>query len=153
MRGENAPRWMSEQSVSDMTEIPVNTLRDWRKKKHGPPFSKIGRLVRYSEVAVDEWLLSRQEFPGGPHKRQPQVDPGSQTKPWNRIRRVVNGVRVGLLVSDALKAQLEAANLTEIASRDVSEAAMIVGLLEHTMWDPFGHFTDEELDEILGSDK
>lgn len=53
-----APRWLSEQSVSEKTEIPVNTLRDWRKKQTGPPFSKIGRLVRYNEAAVDEYLAS-----------------------------------------------------------------------------------------------
>lgn len=63
MCGDVAPRWLSEESVSAMCEIPVNTLRDWRKKKTGPPYAKVGRLVRYSEAACDEWFRSHQVHP------------------------------------------------------------------------------------------
>lgn len=33
-------------------------LESWRTAGDGPPFSKIGRLVRYRWVDVDAWLAS-----------------------------------------------------------------------------------------------
>ena len=59
-----SPRWLNEQSVSDLTQIPVNTLRDWRKPgKVVLPFSKIGRLVRYSESAVVSYIDAHEVTP------------------------------------------------------------------------------------------
>lgn len=35
------------------------TLADWRCKRVGPPFVKVGRLVRYRQEDLDAWLNSR----------------------------------------------------------------------------------------------
>jgi predicted DNA-binding transcriptional regulator AlpA len=35
------------------------TATKWRAKAAGPPFIKVGRLVRYRRADVDAWLASR----------------------------------------------------------------------------------------------
>jgi predicted DNA-binding transcriptional regulator AlpA len=35
------------------------TATKWRAKAAGPPFIKVGRLVRYRRTDVEAWLLSR----------------------------------------------------------------------------------------------
>lgn len=35
------------------------TATKWRARAEGPPFIKVGRLVRYRRADVDAWLASR----------------------------------------------------------------------------------------------
>jgi predicted DNA-binding transcriptional regulator AlpA len=35
------------------------TATKWRAKAEGPPFVKVGRLVRYRRADVEAWLVSR----------------------------------------------------------------------------------------------
>ncbi len=54
-------RMYTEEEVSEMLQISLSQLRKWRMKQHrhrpqGPPFKKIGRLVRYSERALMEYI-------------------------------------------------------------------------------------------------
>jgi predicted DNA-binding transcriptional regulator AlpA len=35
------------------------TATKWRAKAEGPPFIKVGRLVRYRRADVEAWLASR----------------------------------------------------------------------------------------------
>lgn len=51
--------WLTEKETSEKTSIPAATLRDWRFKKQNIPFSRIGRLVRYSEAEVDAYMASQ----------------------------------------------------------------------------------------------
>lgn len=39
--------------------ISVVTATKWRAKAEGPPFIKVGRLVRYRRSDVEAWLRSR----------------------------------------------------------------------------------------------
>lgn len=47
--------WMDELEVSAYLKVPVETLRDWRRKDSVRvlPFHKLGRLVRYERAEVD----------------------------------------------------------------------------------------------------
>jgi len=50
-------RMYTEDQVADMLQVSLSQLRKWRMKKNGgkelgPPFRKIGRLVRYPEGAL-----------------------------------------------------------------------------------------------------
>lgn len=36
--------------------VHVVTLAQWRLQKRGPPFVRVGHLVRYRRADVDEWL-------------------------------------------------------------------------------------------------
>ena len=52
-------RYCTEQKAASYLDVKVSTLRDWRFRGSGPPFSKLGRLVRYDLSALDEWMRSR----------------------------------------------------------------------------------------------
>ena len=48
---------LKAEDVADMTSVALQTLANWRSLgKGGPAWFKVGRLVRYDESAVDEWL-------------------------------------------------------------------------------------------------
>jgi excisionase family DNA binding protein len=42
--------------LAHQLKISVETLRYWRHKGTGPPFTKLGRHVRYDAEAVVAWL-------------------------------------------------------------------------------------------------
>ena len=42
--------------VSALIGIPVATLAQWRYRKYGLPYLRIGRLVRYSRTDVESFL-------------------------------------------------------------------------------------------------
>lgn len=47
---EESLRMFTEEEVSDILQVSLSQLRKWRMKsarRNGPPFKKIGRLVRY----------------------------------------------------------------------------------------------------------
>jgi len=43
----------------ESSPIKPATLADWRCKRTGPPFVKVGRLVRYRLEDLDVWLNGR----------------------------------------------------------------------------------------------
>jgi predicted DNA-binding transcriptional regulator AlpA len=49
-------RMYTEEQVAEMLQVSMSQLRKWRMKQNGgklgPPFRKIGRLVRYPESAL-----------------------------------------------------------------------------------------------------
>jgi hypothetical protein len=54
-------RMYTEDEVSEMLQVSVSQLRKWRMKRNrrnakGPPFKKIGRLVRYPEQGLREYI-------------------------------------------------------------------------------------------------
>jgi excisionase family DNA binding protein len=50
---------MSLTDVSEMLDIPVQTLYRWRSKGDGPAGYRVGRHVRYRREAVEAWLEQR----------------------------------------------------------------------------------------------
>ena len=55
--GPQSLRMYTEEQVAEMLQVSLSQLRKWRMKQHegkqtGPPFRKIGRLVRYPESAL-----------------------------------------------------------------------------------------------------
>ena len=47
---------LTAEDVADMTGFALQTLKNWRSLGKGPAWFKVGRLVRYDESAVNEWL-------------------------------------------------------------------------------------------------
>jgi hypothetical protein len=43
-------------------KVSVSWLAKARMRGDGPPFIKIGRAIRYSEVALMQWMKSRQRL-------------------------------------------------------------------------------------------
>lgn len=47
--------FLTDVEVAQMLRVSVGLVRKWRLKKTGPPFKKLGRLVRYDRSAVVAW--------------------------------------------------------------------------------------------------
>jgi len=47
---------LTEQDAAELLQVPLSTLRRWQREGKGPPCLKIGRQVRYRQVAVQRWL-------------------------------------------------------------------------------------------------
>lgn len=56
---------MSQQVVAEMLGVPERTLEQWRYRRVGPAFVKVGRHVRYRVDAVEAWLDSQTTTPAG----------------------------------------------------------------------------------------
>ena len=48
-----------ESAIAKRLRCEVKTLQAWRTRGGGPPFVKIGRLVRYKAEDVDAWVEAR----------------------------------------------------------------------------------------------
>ena len=57
-------RWLSTKEVAMLIGFSAETLKRWRMNRGGPPYSMIGRAVRYRESEVSEWMQARR--PGVP---------------------------------------------------------------------------------------
>lgn len=47
--------------LSDVLNIPADTLRAWRWRKKGPPYTRIEGAIRYRWADVQDWLEARTE--------------------------------------------------------------------------------------------
>jgi Helix-turn-helix domain len=47
---------LSEEQVAERWMVSVKTLQGWRVRGGGPKFIKLGRVVRYSELDLEEFL-------------------------------------------------------------------------------------------------
>lgn len=57
MQNDNIPsQYLDEKQLCDELSISPITATKWRAKAKGPPFIKVGRLVRYRRSDVEAWL-------------------------------------------------------------------------------------------------
>jgi hypothetical protein len=59
----NTPKWISEKPVSKIVDVKVQTLRNWRFRGEGPPYSKVNRSVRYKLEDVLNFMESKKVVP------------------------------------------------------------------------------------------
>jgi len=50
---------LDESTVSPILGVQVKTLQAWRCRGGGPPFIRVGRLVRYRPADIENWIESR----------------------------------------------------------------------------------------------
>ena len=55
--------WLSPEDLAAELGVPLKSVYVWNHKGIGPAVTKLGRHVRYSRKAVDEWLAGRTEQP------------------------------------------------------------------------------------------
>jgi len=55
-----------ETAVAQMLSVKAKTLQAWRSRGGGPPFLKIGRLVKYDPESVMAWIRSRERTSTSP---------------------------------------------------------------------------------------
>jgi predicted DNA-binding transcriptional regulator AlpA len=58
-----APKWIDEKRVAELTGIAVQTLRNWRFQGNGPAYFKIGRSVRYRLSDIVNFMELRRVEP------------------------------------------------------------------------------------------
>lgn len=61
-------RLTTEQEEAKRLQLSRRTLQAWRTRGDGPPYTKLGRAVRYNPAEVDAWIASR--------ARRHTADPG-----------------------------------------------------------------------------
>ena len=65
--------WLDENEVAAETGKSVRTLRSWRKKGKGPPYTLFGRTAKYHKDALRQHFLDQQVTPV--RKRHPREGP------------------------------------------------------------------------------
>ena len=50
--------------AADHIDTKTGTLANWRSKRIGPPFSKIGRMIFYDLDALDAWVEAGRQSTG-----------------------------------------------------------------------------------------
>jgi excisionase family DNA binding protein len=55
-------RYMTTKEAAEFIGVSPTTLNAWRMKKTGPPYVRIGALVRYRAEDIDQWANSRVEL-------------------------------------------------------------------------------------------
>jgi len=68
-------KWVSERTVSEMSGMSIQTLRNWRHLRKGPPYSKVGRSVRYDLSDVEAYFQQRRIDPESDLLRTPREKP------------------------------------------------------------------------------
>ena len=53
---------LTEQETAQRLRMTRAGLRAWRFRKQGPPYCKIGRLVRYNERDLEEFVAHRRRL-------------------------------------------------------------------------------------------
>lgn len=52
----NGARFLCESELAERLGLSNRTVQGWRCRGGGPPFVRFGRIVRYPEAALEEWL-------------------------------------------------------------------------------------------------
>jgi len=59
---------LDESTVAQKLGVKPDTLPAWRHRRQGPPYVKIGSLVRYRDDQLHAWIEAR--------TRNPEIMPG-----------------------------------------------------------------------------
>lgn len=55
----SAAEWLDSAALAAWLDVPERTLERWRYTGGGPPYYRLGRLVRYRRSLVEVWLAER----------------------------------------------------------------------------------------------
>ena len=61
--------WMTEEEAAAAVDKTVRTLRDWRKRREGPPYAFFGRTVRYHRANFIRHFEASQIMPAHKSRR------------------------------------------------------------------------------------
>jgi len=57
--------------------IKINTLRQWRARGEGPPFSRVGRKILYDVGKFQKWIERGEHTPPGKSRMNRNHDGGA----------------------------------------------------------------------------
>ena len=55
--------YLTVPQLADLLQVKRSTIYSWTHKKSGPPFLKVGNVVRFRRDDVDRWLRDHTEGP------------------------------------------------------------------------------------------
>ena len=57
--------YLTTEQAAEIAQLSPGTLENWRYRRHGPPWTKLGGAVRYDEAKLHEWIeaQTRNELP------------------------------------------------------------------------------------------
>ena len=55
------PQLLNEKETAQTLNCTVSALRRWRRERRGPKFVRIGRLIRYNEADLLQYIESNTE--------------------------------------------------------------------------------------------
>jgi excisionase family DNA binding protein len=50
---------LTTEQVADLLQVPAASVKKWRSMRVGPQALRIGRHIRYSRRAVEEWATAQ----------------------------------------------------------------------------------------------
>ena len=53
------PVYLTTEQAAAITQLATGTLENWRYRRQGPPWIKVGGVVRYEESAFHTWLAAQ----------------------------------------------------------------------------------------------
>lgn len=81
-----------ESEAAAILRLAPATLRDWRLRKKGPVYVKLGSLVRYREADLHEFADQRKVEPITPQARTPLGLPAGMRLPGEGLPAPTNGL-------------------------------------------------------------
>jgi excisionase family DNA binding protein len=52
--------YLTTKQVADLLQVTERTVEKWRERRDGPPYSRLGSLIRYSRTEVEKWVADNQ---------------------------------------------------------------------------------------------
>jgi excisionase family DNA binding protein len=65
---------LDEAEAARILAVSIRTLQAWRVSDVGPPFVRVGRLVRYARSDLLTWIRLRTHRPSNPPQITPRLD-------------------------------------------------------------------------------
>lgn len=56
----NTTTLLTTDEVAERLGLATGTLRNWRTRKTGPAFIRVGGRIRYREAVVEAWLTAQE---------------------------------------------------------------------------------------------
>lgn len=56
----NETEYLTPKEATEHLRVASTTLRNWRWKKFGPPWVRLGKSVLYPRAGLDAWLKARE---------------------------------------------------------------------------------------------
>lgn len=50
------PNWIKAGEVAEIVGVSVHTVRSWRLRGVGPPYTRVGGAVNYERTEITDWL-------------------------------------------------------------------------------------------------
>ncbi|MDX3226094.1 helix-turn-helix domain-containing protein [Streptomyces sp. ME19-01-6] len=59
LRAELPDCYLTPEDVAEIFKVPLETVRQWRKKRVGPPGFRVGKYLRYDPADVHRYIGER----------------------------------------------------------------------------------------------